>query len=86
MKYLPLYYRWMKTGRLPKDGLCRCFPDDSFLNLITPGPEIRSVMYWGYRGEDISDDYFYALNRLYEFSPLRQNIVLLMAAMAGELD
>lgn len=79
-KYLALYYEWMKTGKLPNEnGLCSEFSRPSswdfedhplFPLFIPDGSDCWN--YWaGARG--------------IRFNPLRQNIVLLMAAMAGEL-
>lgn len=92
MKYLPLYYEWMETGSLPYDGLCHCLnPDDEYLDLFYDN---QKGGYWGYYSEffdhpvytqDINRDagLFYKLQ--YDFNPLRQNIVLLIAAMNNEL-
>lgn len=89
MKYLPKYHRWIKNGRLPKDGLCHCLPTSNKLQLFEPG---YSGGYWGYWGEfydgpimsqcvdEETKDKFQ-----YDFNPLRQNIVLLLAAMNNEL-
>lgn len=80
-KYLKLYYEWMTRGRIPNNGLCNCFKvDDELFNLIDP--ELgEHESYWGYDGPDLPliDDLWHS------FTPLRQNVVLLMAAMNGEL-
>lgn len=86
MKYLPLYYRWCKKDKLPSDGLCRCFKNDNLFYMLCPPVELNAVLYWGFAGDDPSlDEYFVKLNRYYKFSPLRQNIVLFLAAMNNEL-
>jgi hypothetical protein len=84
VKYLPMYYAWIKTGMLPSEcGLCFEFGKwnkfsqqwnfDSLFELLHPEP---------YRG-GLSDHWAGASSGM--FNPLRQNIVLLMAAMNGEL-
>jgi hypothetical protein len=89
-KYLPLYYEWMKTGTMPSAGLCEIFYDfaedyeDCFFSLMKPTQsdydqlfdENLPRIYWGL-GEPIGSTK--------AFTPLRQNIVLFMAAMNGEL-
>jgi hypothetical protein len=75
-KYLPLYYKWSETGRLPYDGLCICFGKDKLFRLLRPTEEIP--LYWGYQGGDVVD--YWTIERHYAFNPLRQNIVLFMAA------
>lgn len=82
-KYLPLYEKWMETGRIPCvvgvetiGGLCSIFHDDKLFKLMEPVP--YKAGYWG-------DDVNYGCD--YDtFTPLRQTIVLFLAAMAGELD
>lgn len=80
-KYLPLYYRWMKTGKLPnQNGLCGelgrtqsgnwSFEENPLFLLLMPD-NANTWYYWA-GGTGVS------------FNPLRQNIVLLMAAMNGE--
>lgn len=89
MKYLPLYYKWMEKGRLPYDGLCHSITDHKYLDLFDDG----RGGYWAYYTEyydhpiytqDIKDA---VLRRelCYAFNPLRQNIVLFLAAMNNEL-
>jgi len=83
MKYLKYYKDWASKGRVP-DGLCLIFEDDKRFKLIEPNfDELHTLrvsnspaMYWG--RESFTQG-------IYDFTPLRQNIVLLMAAMAGEL-
>lgn len=90
-KHLQLYINYFEKTTLPKEGLCGCAdinlidsnilkeyfePSDS--ELITLEFENHSRVYWGSGLED--GDW-----GLYEFTPLRQTIVLLMAAIAGEL-
>lgn len=94
-KHLDFYYKCMETGRLPGgDGLCKEALlgriSESLLSKIDPMNlcwQYRSnnyeelfgdicLPYWG------SDD---SLWRRGQFTPLRQTIVLLMAAMNNEL-
>ncbi|HEY6436674.1 MAG TPA: hypothetical protein VIY47_08790 [Ignavibacteriaceae bacterium] len=94
MKYLPLYYKWMEKGEIPYrenektcGGLCSIFEGKRLFELITPNggnnPNDTS-WYWGY-----SEDYTsYSPDLGYKdtaFTPLRQTIVLFLAAMNNEL-
>lgn len=86
-KYLPLYYKWVKDG-LPKKGLCYSLDHPPILDsggLLCPN---SNVGYWGYSGQaimgyEVSGDMYKSVTR--DFTPLRQNIVLLLAAMNNEL-
>lgn len=82
MKYLPFYNKCIKSGKIPDWGLCYSFHGNSFFQLIDP-ENGRHESYWGY-SESVSDYVDYVSVRT-EFTPLRQNIVLLMAAMNNEL-
>lgn len=86
-KYLPLYEKWMETGKIEGyGGLCHAFP----------GSEIglfEAIGYWGYWA-DKGDTVILTQNvndlekknaLLYEFTPLRQTVVLFLAAMNDEL-
>lgn len=88
-KYLTLYYEWMKTGRLPGGcGLCAEFYnaldyDDyqDFIKYIHPqGEDWYAINFAEYWGSGICDP------QLGKFTPLRQTILLFMAAMNGEFD
>ena len=88
-KYLRFYNKYMHKGRLPLPGLCNCLIgiDDIFnpskYDLRILISEGKSSAYWGSElilGESSRND------RAYIFNPLRQNIVLFMAAMSGEFD
>lgn len=93
MKYLPLYYKCMETGELPIDGLCNyliveggdiqlMYPTcEDFDNLRFEG---KPTTYWAsYEGYE--DDRKTRGIRMYGFTPLRQTIVLFLAAMNNEL-
>lgn len=71
MKYLPYYKKCMKEGVMDKPLLCAKFPSDKLLKLFYPA-ESSDIPY-------ISN--FYG----YHFGPMRQTILLFMAAMNGEL-
>ncbi len=90
-KYLKIYYEWMKEERLPHGhGLCREFWDNvndkpqTFLEMVSPTDRDIKILdnkyshteYWG-------SDSVYRLEGV--FTPLRQNLVLLMAALNNEL-
>lgn len=89
-KYLTLYYQWAQTGRLHWNGLCLSLGNDkTFTELLSPDSPngYYSVFYWGWAGEKRTLEYMRApiKDRMYEFTPLRQNIVLFLAAMNDEL-
>lgn len=91
-KYLKLYKEWMEAGKMPEPGLCAKFSDVfgwtlkkyPHFDLIKPDDreKIRldinglAPSYWG---SDSSQELKYI------FTPLRQNLVLLMAALNNEL-
>jgi hypothetical protein len=89
-KYLPLYYEWMKTGRLPHGfGLCREFYD---VNKGINDPNIMELQPIEFDDPDfvveIGDEYWASGARdasLGKFTPLRQTILLFVAAKNGEL-
>lgn len=72
-------------------GLCRNFPiHDSLFHLMVPTE--CPTGYWGYWNEFYEHPVFthdvdreLAQKLIYDFNPLRQNIVLFMAAMNNEL-
>lgn len=82
--YLDFYKKHVKSGRLPMAGLCDCLDDEfkDFYNPIMGGCSFLREMtgYWGH-----GDVEAMFLDRMYEFTPLRQTLVLLMAAYKGEL-
>lgn len=98
-KYLPLYYEWMKKGyfsdlkgREYAGGLCNAIQRPSELWLFRPCNE----GYWAYDGEHFPSQFPYFMCALksrgvteyeakYLFTPLRQTILLFMAAMNDEL-
>ena len=92
-KYLSFYERYAPKNTLPEAGLCECFTSktleaDENIDLFEPPDDACSEsLYWG--ASDLKD--YYALRRSgkarrhYDFTKLRQNIVLFCAAMEGEL-
>ena len=84
MKYLDLYKRWVEDGYMLCPGLCTAFGGDTIFGVMCPTSadilELKyegcTTMYWG------SDDWS---NKIYEFTELRQTIVLFMAALNDEL-
>ena len=86
VKYLPLYYEWMETGNIPYKehrgicgGLCSIFHNDKMFKLINP-PN-GAGWYWGCSWDDSDRGYAFSTG----FTPMRQTVVLLMAAMNNEL-
>lgn len=90
-RFIDLYYDWMKEESLPSDGLCLSIPDELhgvFENLCPPDEELNlleadgfDIAFWA--SEKLKDDSYYEC--AYQFNPLRQNIVLLCAAINNEL-
>lgn len=87
--FLPKYEEWMKTGRMAEWGLCDSLTDKAhqpFLDIISPTrgeldelvKENCASIYWG---AGIPREG----SMLYQFTPLRQTLVLLMAALNNEL-
>lgn len=90
-KHISFYLRNMETGMLPFCGLCNCAEkrliSKKLLNLFSPDfsdmGELRSrnlsTVFWG---ANLPDN---VANIGDLFTPLRQTIVLFMAAKNGEL-
>jgi len=76
----------MKTGEIESAGLCRILAQDELGIFYPPDSYSKErgfddhYWYWAYDGER-GDQW----DRAECFTPLRQNIVLFMAAMNGEL-
>lgn len=89
MKYLPLYYEWAKRKKIPNNGLCLTPLRGNYLDLFAVKDINNSTCwYWGYDGE------FYYFQNIsswkqreikFRFTPVRQNIMLFICAMNGEL-
>jgi hypothetical protein len=86
MSYLEFYYKYAEPGILPKHGLCSCFGEQAMI-LFNPD-DFMPWDYWAYSGArgSLTTDLIVLRDKIgLTFCPLRQNIVLLMAAMSGEL-
>lgn len=88
MNLLKFYKGCMRTGRLPKDGLCHSLEiqERNLLSeLLSPDKDgtFLHLMYWGYNGEsqgvETTDE------RDYAFTPLRQTLVLLLNEIMKDL-
>ena len=75
--YLPLYERWMEHG-LDGHGLCRAFQNNRI------GYSTLDRYFFTKREADYYGDRFIE-DAPGQFTPLRQNIILLLAAMNNEL-
>ena len=84
IKYLELYKKWLTLRRLPgESGLCLAFKKEGFdydtprdiLNLDSDEGDL--IGWWG--SDSISGE-------VGKFTSLRQNVVLLLAALNGEFD
>ncbi len=84
IKYFDLYCEWTDLGHLPDCGLCYSLdriegkPKDKLFKLMKP-PSKKRDLYWGYDEYNSSFE-----SRLHSFTPLRQNIILLMACLNNE--
>jgi hypothetical protein len=89
-KYLPLYYKWMETGSMnhlydwTHDGLCAAIMVEFGMDemrrmkgLFIPDSVADEGFYWG------SGFCYNDMRGI--FTPLRQTIVLFLAAMNNEL-
>jgi len=86
-KYLKFHFDCLESGVLPSDGLCNSLLGNS-IQLFEPTDldfkrlfkEGLPVAYWG-----CGCRYGSLYERAYKYTPLRQTIVLFLAAMNGEL-
>lgn len=95
-KYLALYKEWLESGRIDPiypgnyNGMCGLFEHDELFKLLRPTSEDvdelvaenKCTAWWG---SEMSSKESFSEKGWSSFTPLRQNIVLLMACMAGEL-
>lgn len=77
----------MDSGKLPECGLCQTFRDrKASINLFSPFNDSEyDSWYWGYDGSRKGDRHITDDAYRTEFTPLRQTIVLFLAAMNNEL-
>lgn len=95
-KYLPLYHKWLKQGLIDPiyddvyNGMCHIFEEDKLFALVRPTPSDLNDL----ESEDLCTAYWGSLcpKRQFDntvvcggFTSMRQNLVLLMAAMNNEL-
>lgn len=91
-KHLNFYLRYINGDWMSPSGLCTArkygwFSKELFKR-ISPEEDISDSanmydIYWGYGKSTTLGVSYYEI--AHEFTPLRQNLVLFMAAMAGEL-
>jgi hypothetical protein len=85
MKLFDLYKEWMETGTLGEPsnfdgGLCNAVPEEYQADLKLFVPDDWHEVFWAYELKR----YEYK-RRAYDFTPLRQTIVLLICAMKDEI-
>lgn len=99
LNYLKLYEAWMTRGRLPQNGLCYSLDPEHMGLFIDYFCDNRLGGYWGYEGVryeihyDNREEWTYIVGgksvsyeeMAHGFTSLRQNIILLLAAINGEL-
>jgi hypothetical protein len=89
--YLTLYKKWCKTGRIQssdRGGLCNSLIGDKIKEYFeAEGKFSTANAYWGYGdSEEKNTDLSSGLdNYAYKFTSLRQNMILLLAAINNEL-
>jgi hypothetical protein len=89
-KYLTLYKKWSKNGEIQSDdrgGLCNSPIGIEIKEYFEAEGELSTInAYWGYGGGEEDNYPTPTFNKYaYKFTPLRQNMVLLLAAMNKEL-
>lgn len=87
MKYLSLYKKWLRSGELPKNGLCESLGEPADLLLFEPTFDEAMdnghlFFNWGVSDKDVraSDKICWKA-----FNPFRQTVVLFLAVMNKEL-
>lgn len=91
--FLDFYNRCIENGKLPEDGICSSFENDTHLFELLYmfsgyTSEWGTNWYWGYNGDVykwVGADPKKQDKIMYTFTPMRQNIILLCAAINGEL-
>lgn len=78
-KYLPMYKAWIQTGRIPKRGLCPSVGGGIVKRLFKPA-WASNYSFWLSNDEDCCPEFI-----AHNFNTLRQNVVLLLAALNNEL-
>lgn len=77
--FLDFHNHSIKFGRMPTNGLCSHFKYNDIFKLVDPEYG-EGISYWG------ADDEFQEFNRWYEYTSLRQTVVLLCAAINEEFE
>jgi hypothetical protein len=81
-KYLTFHFKALADGKMPTRGLCNAFKNDKLLLLFDP-EHGDCHTYWATDGDNPCSVIRRA--NAEKYGNLRQTIVLLMAAMNGEL-
>ena len=76
MKFLPLYYKWIEYDFLSGSGLCASLREEGFDYKLLDNEFFTET-------DDPFE--FWRTSIPFEFNGVRQNIILLLAAMNGEL-
>jgi hypothetical protein len=82
--YLKLYNEWIITERLPDAGLCYSLESNSeLIDVFAPEGVDSETEYWA--SEPDTTTWCDYLDHFKRFNPLRQNIILLLAAINNQL-
>lgn len=95
-KYLALYEKWLKAGMIDPihpgnyNGMCGLFDGDDLFSLFRPtDKDLSELLHEGkctaWWGSDMSSQEAASFEGWSSFTPLRQTIVLFLAAMNSEL-
>lgn len=80
--FLNFYNRCVEFGAMPVNGLCAQFHGNAIFTGFIDPEFGNNETYWGFEFERTDDN---EMQMWYEFTPLRQNVVLLCAAINNEL-
>lgn len=87
--FLPKYYEWIEAGKMSVQGLCFQWDTHPIMQAKTPSKIFSLIEPPSYEIERGKDWYYWGSDSVhskeYIFTPLRQNLVLLMAALNNEL-
>lgn len=87
--FLPKYYEWIEAGKMSVKGLCYQWDTHPIMEAETPSEIFSLIEPSSYEIEHRRDWLYWGSNSVhseqYVFTPLRQNLVLLMAALNNEL-
>lgn len=84
LNYFEFYKTYARDGFLPSTGLCASLDSAQSLELMDLFMPfgIDANVFWA-RGNELKGNIYHAIR--YNFNPLRQNIVLLLAAMHDQI-